>query len=119
MFSEKLIISTHPTLLVTESGGIDIKTRAVYNLMPSLSASTSLSENTGLSFNPVTNNAQTTTFLSATGRINVGYTVFNGLRNFRQLQRAEISQIASQYRLDKMKDDIALAVANNYLQILT
>ena len=92
---------------------------AIGNLMPSLSASTSLSENTGLSFNPVTNNAQTTTFLSATGRINVGYTVFNGLRNFRQLQRAEISQIASQYRLDKMKDDIALAVANNYLQILT
>ncbi|RMZ48696.1 hypothetical protein EB821_06205 [Candidatus Marinimicrobia bacterium PRS2] len=37
MFSEKLIISTHPSLLFTESGGIDIKTRAVYNLMPSLS----------------------------------------------------------------------------------
>lgn len=92
---------------------------AVGNMLPSLSASTSVSENTGLSFNPVTNNAQTTTFLSASGRINVGYTVFNGLRNFRQLQRAEISQIANTYRLDKMKDDIALAVANNYLQILT
>jgi outer membrane protein len=95
------------------------KLSAIGNMLPSLSASSSLSENTGLSFNPLTNNAQTTTFLSATGRINAGYTVFNGLRNFRNLQRAEISKIAGEYRLDKMKDDIALAVANNYLQILT
>ncbi|MEN8815874.1 MAG: TolC family protein [Nonlabens sp.] len=95
------------------------KLSALGNMLPTLSANSSLAENTGLSFNPLTNNAQTTTFLSATGRVNVGYTVFNGLRNFRNLQRAEISKIAGEYRLDKMKDDIALAVANNYLQILT
>lgn len=86
--------------------------------LPSLNASTGVSKNTGLSFNPVTNNAQTTTFLSATGRINVGYTIFDGLKNFRQLQRAKISQIASQFRLTKMKDDISLFVANNYLQVI-
>ncbi|MCZ4238071.1 TolC family protein, partial [Staphylococcus equorum] len=28
------------------------------------------------------------------------------------------SKLAAQYRLDKMKDDIALAVANSYLQVL-
>ncbi|ARN72056.1 MULTISPECIES: TolC family protein [Nonlabens] len=95
------------------------KLSALGNLLPSLNAGAGVSENTGLSFNPVTNNAQTTTFLSATGRVNVGYNVFDGFRNFRQLQRAKISKIASEYRLDKMKDDIALAVANNYLQILT
>ena len=61
---------------------------AVGNFIPSLNLSGSVSENTGLSFNPVTNNAQTTTFLSVTGRINVGYTLFDGLRNVRQLQRA-------------------------------
>ena len=94
------------------------KLAAIGNFMPSLSASTGVSENTGLSFNPVTNNAQTTTFLSVTGRINVGYTLFDGLRNFRTLQRAEISKLASQYRLDKMKDDISLFVANGYLQAI-
>jgi outer membrane protein len=88
------------------------------NFMPSLSAGGSVSENTGLSFNPVTNNAQTTTFLSANGNINVGYTLFDGLRNIRTLQRAKISQLASQYRLDKMKDDISLFVANGYLQVI-
>ena len=94
------------------------KLTAKGNFLPSLSASGGVSENTGLSFNPVTNNAQTTTFLSVTGRINMGYTLFDGLRNFRQLQRADISKIASQYRLDKMKDDISLFVANNYLQVI-
>ncbi|AZQ43314.1 TolC family protein [Nonlabens ponticola] len=95
------------------------KLSALGNMLPSLNASSSISENTGLSFNPVTNNAQTTTFLSVTGRINVGYNLFDGLRNIRQLQRAKISELSSQYRLDKMKDDISLFVANNYLQILT
>ncbi|SCY30362.1 outer membrane protein [Nonlabens sp. Hel1_33_55] len=94
------------------------KLSAVGNFIPSLNANSSISENTGLSFNPVTNNAQTTTFLSVSGRINVGYTLFDGLRNVKQLQRAKMSQLASRYRLDKMKDDISLFVANNYLEIL-
>ncbi|MCK7589815.1 TolC family protein [Subsaxibacter sp. CAU 1640] len=94
------------------------KMTAVGNFVPSLNLSGGVSENTGLSFNPVTNNAQTTTFLSVTGRINVGYTLFDGLRNFRQVQRAKISNLASQYRLTKMKDDISLFVANNYLQVI-
>ena len=94
------------------------KLQATGNFLPTINASAGLSENTGLSFNPVTNNAQTTTFLSATGRINVGYTLFDGLRNIREAQRAELSNLASQYRLDKMKDDISLVVANSYLQVL-
>jgi outer membrane protein len=88
------------------------------NFIPSINAGGSVSENTGLSFNPVTNNAQTTTFLSASGSINLGYTLFDGLRNVRQLQRADISRLSSQYRLDKMKDDISLFVANGYLTVI-
>ncbi len=88
------------------------------NFLPSLNANANVSNNTGLSFNPVTNNAQTTTFLSASGRINVGYTLFDGLKNFRQVQRAKISNLAAQFRLTKMKDDISLLVANNYLQVI-
>lgn len=94
------------------------KLTAKGNFIPSLNISSGVSENTGLSFNPITNNAQTTTFLSASGNINVGYTIFDGLRNIRQLQRADISRLASQYRLDKMKDDISLFVANGYLTVL-
>ncbi len=110
-------ISVKQSELDLELADVD-KLTASGNFLPSISANSGVSENTGLSFNPVTNNAQTTTFLSVTGRINVGYTLFDGLRNVRQLQRAEISKLASQYRLDKMKDDISLFVANGYLQVL-
>ena len=91
---------------------------AMGNFLPDINVGAGVSENTGLSFNPVTNNAQTTTFLSVTGRVSVGYTLFDGLRNFREVQRAKISKMAAQYRLTKMKDDISLLVANNYLQVI-
>lgn len=94
------------------------KMSATGAFLPSLNFSTSTSENTGLSFNPLTNNAQTTTFLSVNGSVNVGYTIFDGLRNYRRVQRAALSQLSSQYRLAKMKDDISLFVANGYLQVL-
>ncbi|WP_236002842.1 TolC family protein [Luteirhabdus pelagi] len=99
---------------VTEADQLD----AIGNFLPSINLNSSVSENTGLSFNPVTNNAQTTTFLSVTGRVNVGYTLFDGLRNFRQVQRAKLSKLAAEHRLDKMEDDITLFIANNYLQVL-
>src|SRR5690606_33227877 len=35
-----------------------------------------------------------------------------------QLQRAKLSGLAAQYSLEQMQDDIALFVANSYLQVL-
>jgi outer membrane protein len=110
-------ISVKQSELDIATADID-KLTAMGNFLPTLNAGAGVSENTGLSFNPVTNFAQTTTFLSANGNINVGYTLFDGLRNIRTLQRAKISKLASQYRLDKMKDDISLFVANGYLQVI-
>jgi outer membrane protein len=91
---------------------------ALGNFLPSFNAGASLAENTGLSFNPTTNQPETVTFLSASGNVNVGYTLFDGLRNIRQAQRAKISQLAGQYQLSKMQDDISLFVANSYLQVI-
>jgi outer membrane protein len=94
------------------------KLSALGNFLPSLSAGTNVSENTGLNFNPATNQPETITFLSATGSINMGYTLFDGLRNVRSAQRAKIAELAAQYRLNKMKDDISLLVAQSYLQVI-
>ncbi|HAV54981.1 MAG TPA: transporter [Aequorivita sp.] len=94
------------------------KLEAIGNFLPSLNANASASKNTGLSLNPTNNQLENTTFGSASAAINVGLTLFDGLRNVRQLQRSKLSELAAQYRLDKMKDDIALAVANSYLQVL-
>jgi outer membrane protein len=83
-----------------------------------LSANANYSINTGASINPVTNQFQNETFKSFSAGASSNVTLFNGLANWKTLQRAKLNKIANTYRLDKMKDDIALSVANSYLQIL-
>jgi len=94
------------------------KLEAIGNFVPSLNGNASYTTNTGASINPVTNAFENETFSSFTTGINSSLTLFDGLRNVRELQRSKLSKLASQYRLDKMKDDISLAVANAYLQVL-
>jgi outer membrane protein len=94
------------------------KRDAIGNFIPSLNGSASYSANTGANINPVTNQFENEVFTSFTTGFNSSITLFDGLRNIRQLQRAKLAQLATQYQLDKMKDDISLAVANAYLNVL-
>lgn len=94
------------------------KLEAIGGFLPSLNGNANYSMNTGASINPVTNQFQNETFKSMSASANSGIMLFNGLANWKTLQRAKLSKIANSYRLDKMKDDIALSIANSYLQIL-
>jgi outer membrane protein len=94
------------------------KMEAIGGFLPSLNANANYSVNTGASINPVTNQFQNQTFKSFSAGANSSITLFNGLSNWKTLQRSKLNQIANKYRLEKMKDDIALSVANSYLQIL-
>ncbi len=94
------------------------KDDAIGRFLPTLNGNASINSNTGANINPVTNSFENTTFTSFTTGFQSNVTLFDGLRNIRQLQRAKMQQIAAQYNLGQMKDDIALFVANSYLQIL-
>ena len=94
------------------------KMEAIGGFLPTLNANANYSMNTGASINPVTNQFQNQTFKSFSASANSNITLFNGLANWKTMQRSKLNQIANTYRLDKMKDDIALSVANSYLQIL-
>ena len=94
------------------------KLEAVGGFLPTLNANANYSINTGASINPVTNQFQNQTFKSFSASANSNIMLFNGLANWKTLQRSKLNQIANTYRLDKMKDDIALSIANSYLQIL-
>lgn len=95
------------------------KKDAIGDLLPNLNASASASSNTGFSINP-TNNLPTN---ATANNVNAGFssnvTLFDGLRNIKRVHRAKLAAIASQYRLEDLKDDIRLNVANAYLQILS
>lgn len=92
---------------------------AIGAMLPSFNSSVSSSGNTGLALDPTTNTLVTSTIFSTSGNIGSGITLFDGLRNIHRLNRAKLSSLASEYRLEDLKDDIRLAVANSYLQVLS
>lgn len=94
------------------------KMEAIGGFLPTINTNANYSVNTGASINPVTNQFQNQTFKSFSAGASSNFTLFNGLANWKVAQRAKLSRIANGYRLDKMKDDIALSIANSYLQIL-
>ncbi|MDX1427607.1 MAG: TolC family protein, partial [Salegentibacter mishustinae] len=94
------------------------KRDAIGNFLPNVNASATNSWNTGLTQNVTTGVLQTQTTRNFSAGVTASVNLFDGLRNFKQLQRAKISKLASQYALDKMKDDITLFVADSYLQVL-
>lgn len=110
-------ISVQSSALDLQTAGIS-KRDAIGNFMPNLNASASHSWNVGLNQNITTGllENQTTQFTSA--GLNMSVDLFKGLQNQNQLRKANLSIIASQYQLLKMQEDIALNVANAYLQIL-
>ncbi len=91
---------------------------AIGNLLPGVNASASNSWNTGLTQNVTTGILQAQTTRNFSAGVTASVMLFDGLRNVKQLQLAKMSKLASQYSLEKMKDDIALFVANAYLEVL-
>lgn len=110
-------INIRQSALDLETTNID-KKDAFGAFLPSANANASHSWNIGLNQNITTGllENQTTQFTSA--GFNVGVDIYNGLQNQNRLRRAQLAQISSQYQLVKMQEDIALNVANAYLQIL-
>ena len=94
------------------------KKDALGNFLPSLNGSGSHSWNIGLNQNITTGLLEnlTTQFTSLGVSSNVD--IYRGLRNLNTMRRAKINQLAAQYRLDGMKDNTSLSVANAFLQIL-
>lgn len=110
-------ISVKQSALEIEFAEVE-KLDAIGNFLPSLNASASNSWNTGLTQNITTGILETQTTRNFSAGATAGLTIFDGLRNLKQYQRAKLSRLAAQYGLELMEDNIALAVANAYLQVL-
>lgn len=110
-------ISIRQTELELRTAEVD-KKAAFGSFLPTANANASHSWNIGLNQNITTGllENQTTQFTSAGFSSSVD--IYNGLQNQNRLRRANLSKVAAQYQLDKMKDDVSLNVANAYLQIL-
>src|SRR5215471_10673835 len=89
-------ISIKQSELDVTSADID-KTAAIGNFLPTINGGGNHSWNVGLNTNPTTNLlVNTTTQYSSLG-LNSNLLIYNGLQNHNKLQRAKLSQLATQY----------------------
>jgi outer membrane protein len=94
------------------------KKSAFGNFLPTVNANGTHAWNIGLNQNITTGILENQTTQNTSLGLNSGVTLYNGLQNQNRLRRANMSIIANQYQFSKIKDDIALNVANAFLQIL-
>lgn len=110
-------ISIKQTALDSKTAIIDRK-GAIGNFLPSLNINSSHSWNVGLNQDITTGLLQNQTTQFTAAGANVGVNIYNGLQNQNTLRRANLSIVAAKYQLLKMQEDIALNVANAFLQVL-
>lgn len=89
-----------------------------YNLLPSLNGFASNIYNYGQTIDPFTNQFATERVRSNSFSLSSQLTLFDGFRNINTVKRNQASLKASGYDLEKMKNDISLNIANQFLQIL-
>ncbi len=110
-------ISIQQSELDLKNAEIDLK-GAKGNFLPNLNASMGHSWNTGLNTNFRTGIKEVATNQSSSFGVNAGITIYDGLKNTRQLHKANLNILANQYQLEDMKDNISLLVVNSFLQVL-
>jgi outer membrane protein len=110
-------ISIKQSELDLNATAIEKKT-ALGNFLPSVNIGASHSWNIGLNQNITTGLLENQTIQYTSASLNSDITIYNGLQNHNRLKKAKLAQLAAQYQLSKMQEDIALYVANSYLDIL-
>ncbi|WP_317125404.1 TolC family protein, partial [Flavobacterium bomense] len=110
-------ISIKQTELDTKTAGID-KKGAIGNFIPSFNSNASHSWNIGLNQDPTTGILRNQTTQYSSMGAGVGFDIYKGMQNQNTLRRANLSILAAKYQLKKMQEDVALNVANAFLQVL-
>ncbi len=88
------------------------------NRYPSLNASANHRYNWGRTLDPITNEFVSESVQSNNFSINSGLTLFNGFQVRNMIEQDRYSLEASRLDVEAMENDISLAVASAYLQIL-
>lgn len=87
-------------------------------ILPGINMGASENLRFGRSVDPYTNEFSTDNFSSANFQVSSSVTLFSGLRQYNSVKKAEIDQQAGYALLDQTKNNIMLAVASAYLNVL-
>ena len=86
--------------------------------LPNLNAFATNFYNFGQTIDPFTNQFATQRVRSNSLGVQANMNLFSGMRNYNTIKQREYELQASRYDLDKSRNDITLAIASAYLQIL-
>ena len=92
------------------------KSEAIGGFLPNVNVAANHSWNIGLNQNITTGLLEDVTTQFTNASVSVGVDLYRGGQNVLQLLRANLALLASQYQIEDMKEDVALFVANGYLQ---
>ncbi len=92
--------------------------QALLSRYPTLSGSFSGSYQRGLNENPTTGTLESASFISGSIGAQSGYTIFNWGARRNNIDAAVLFAEADQVGIDKAQNDIALLVANAFLQVM-
>lgn len=110
-------ISVKQSELNTDLAQVNL-TQSEANLLPNLNGNGSHSYNYGRTIDRFTNQFATQQVLSQNLSLSSDINLFSGLQNLNTIKEYKYSFLAGKYDIDKMKNDISLNVASDYLQIL-
>lgn len=93
-------------------------TSSRYGLLPDLNGFASHGYNFGQAIDPFTNEFATTQVRTNSVSLSSSVVLFNGFNNINSIKRNQSNLEAARYDLEKIKNDISLNIANQYLRIL-
>lgn len=100
-----------------ESSELDVQSSNA-NFLPDLNLSGGYFWNFGLSVDPVSNIISRADRQTGNLALTSTWVIFDGLQNYRTYQKSRLDRLAATYRLDGVKNDIAVNIASNYLTVL-
>lgn len=110
-------IQLKQSLLITEGAGQDYF-QSKLNLLPTLNGNVQYGLNQGKNIDPTTNLFVTQNINSASFSVTSGLKLFGGFAKVNEIRQRYFDFMASQYATQQTANNIALGVANAYLQVL-
>lgn len=110
-------LSVKQQLLQEQSVSIDYESSKA-EVLPDLNFSGNNNYSFGRTIDPFTNDFTTNSSNSINFGLSSSVTVFSGLRNYNTMQSSKLNLLSTVATTEKIKNDISMALANAYLQIL-
>jgi len=121
---EKCVSYAYENNLQIKQSSLSIEQARVNNnaskasLFPSVNFNTGYFWQFGRSIDPVTNTRVGANAQTNSSTLSASWVLFGGLQNYNSIKQSKVDYLAATYRMESMKNDVAINIAAQYLQVL-